>query len=139
MSKINWCLVSAIVVLASLIVGLYSAHARDLGQWENTDPVTHEWFKTLMQPDNPTASCCGEADAYHCDLINVRDGKTFCTITDERDDGPLRRPHLDIGTQIEIPDHKLKYDRGNPTGHAIVFVGPAPFLHVWCFVQNGGV
>ncbi len=96
-----------------------------------------DWFATLMQPDNPTTSCCGKADAYWCDIIHVRDSKTFCTITDDRDDRPLKRPHVPVGTEIEIPDHKLKWDRGNPTGHAIVFMPPS--MHVWCFVQAGGV
>lgn len=55
-----------------------------------------------MQPDNPSASCCGEADAYWCDTINVRDGKTFGTITDARPDAPLGRPHVPVGTEVEI-------------------------------------
>ena len=36
------------------------ANARDLGQWETTDPAVREWYQALMQPDNPSASCCGE-------------------------------------------------------------------------------
>jgi hypothetical protein len=43
------------------------ANARDLGQWEATDPVVREWYQALMQPDNPNASCCGESDAYWVD------------------------------------------------------------------------
>ena len=79
------------------------ANARDLGQWETTDPHIREWFQALMQPDNPAVSCCGEADAYWADEIHVRDGRVFATITDDRDDGPLRRPHVPIGTEIEVP------------------------------------
>ena len=52
----------------------YGAHGRDLGQWENDDPAVREWYRTLMQPDLPKASCCGEADAYWCDDVHVRDG-----------------------------------------------------------------
>jgi hypothetical protein len=140
MSKINWSLVGAVVVMSALIVFLYRvdlAHGRDLGQWENTDPEVREWYRGLMQPDNPAASCCGEADAYWADEVHVKDGKTFATITDDRDDAPLMRPHVDIGTQIEIPDYKLKWDRGNPSGHSIVFMSRGG--NVYCFVQNGGV
>lgn len=90
-----------------------------------------------MQPDNPNASCCGEADAYWCDRINVREKKTYCTITDTREDAPRHRPHVDIGTEIEIPDYKLKWDRGNPTGHAIVFLSRSQY--VYCFVQGTGI
>jgi hypothetical protein len=98
-------------------------------------PENDAWFAGLMQPDNPTASCCGEADAYWCDELHVRDGKTFCGITDDRVI-PKRTP-VPVGTQILIPPEKLKFDRGNPTGHTIVFLSTGGF--VYCFVQNGGV
>lgn len=49
-----------------LILALLSSPAlsRDLGQWEGHDPAIRQWFKSLMQPDNPNLSCCGEADGY---------------------------------------------------------------------------
>jgi hypothetical protein len=128
------CILALVFLVSSLVS---QAHARDLGQWEGGDPSVREWYQTLMQPDNPTVSCCGEADAYWCDAIHVRDGKTFCTITDDRPNEPLHRPPVAIGTEIEIPDRKLKWDRGNPTGHAIVFLSSGGA--VYCFVQNGGV
>ena len=90
-----------------------------------------------MQPDNPNASCCGEADAYWADEIHVRGGKTFATVTDSRPDGPLKRPHIAVGTQIEIPNHKLKWDRSNPTGHTVIFLSRVGY--VFCFVQGSGI
>lgn len=125
-----------LLVILSLICQ-QTAYSRDSGQWEKTDPATREWFANLRQPDNPAMSCCGEGDAYWCDEVHVRDGKTFCNITDDRDDAPLHREHVDVGTEIFIPDHKLTWKDGNPTGHAIVFLSRNQF--VWCFVQNGGV
>ncbi len=94
-----------------------------------------------MMPDAPNVSCCGEADAYWADEIHVKDGKTFATITDDRDDAPLMRPHIDVGTVIEIPNHKLKWDRGNPTGHSVLFVrtGHDGDQYVYCFVQGTGI
>lgn len=130
------------ILLGLLLLGLvlHVARARDLGQWENSDPAIREWFKTLMRPDMPTMPCCGEADGYYADEVHVRGGKTFATITDDRPDGPLGRPHIDIGTEIEIPDSKLKWDRSNPTGHAIVFLGGGAYGHwVYCFVQGSGI
>jgi hypothetical protein len=50
-----------LVMIGYLSVG---AHARDLGQWGAVDPALRNWYEALMQPDVPTASCCGEADAY---------------------------------------------------------------------------
>ena len=58
------------------IVPASAALAHDKGQWGNTDPLIRDWHQSLMQPDNPNASCCGEADAYWADEIHVRDGKT---------------------------------------------------------------
>lgn len=128
---------SPILIAAGLVLIIMPAKGRDLGQWERGDPAIRQWYQGLKMPDVPTASCCGEADAYWCDKINIRDGKTFCTITDDRPDDPLGRPHVDVGTEIEIPNHKLKWDEGNPTGHAIVFLSTSGF--VYCFVQAGGV
>jgi hypothetical protein len=111
--------------------------ARDLGQWENADPAIRQWYQSLMQPDAPHASCCGEADAYWADEIHVRNGKTYVRITDDRPDEPLGRAHIANGTEVEIPNHKLKWDRSNPTGHGILFLSRNG--HVFCYVQPGGV
>jgi hypothetical protein len=125
-----------LALLASVLVWEHRAQARDLGQWEATDPDIRQWYQSLMQPDVPTASCCGEADAYWADEVHVRDGKTYATITDDRDDGPLGRPHIPVGTEIEIPSEKLKWDRGNPTGHNVLFV--SSYRYPYCFVQGSG-
>jgi hypothetical protein len=112
------------------------AKARDLGQWENSDPRVRQWFETLMQPDNPGVRCCGEADGYWADRVEIKDGKVFAFITDTRPDGPLGRRHIPPGTKIEVPPHKLKWDRGNPTGHTVIFIGAGG--DVLCFVQATG-
>jgi hypothetical protein len=126
-----------IVAFAAVAIFIAAANAHDSGQWGKSDPAIREWYQGLMQPDNPAASCCGEADAYWADEIHVRDGKSYATITDDRDDAPLGRPHVPNGTVIEIPDHKLKWDRGNPTGHGVMFLGRQGV--VFCYVQPGGV
>lgn len=125
------------VIIAVLVVHFSAAHARDGGQWEATDPALRQWYQGLMQPDHPLSSCCGEADAYFCDDYGIHDGKPSCVITDDRADEPRNRPHIEIGTVIEIPQHKLKWDRGNPTGHGVVFMSYAGY--VFCYVQGGGV
>jgi hypothetical protein len=134
MSRINWPLAGALVVMGALLIFLYSvkfavAHDHD-------HPELDEWYATLMQPDAPNTSCCGKADAYWCDDYYARDAKAYCKITDDRDDGPLGRPHIPVGTEIEIPLNKLKFDRGNPTGHNIIFVNRSQY--VFCFVQSSG-
>jgi hypothetical protein len=130
MKRIILCLCMA----GYLITG---ASARDLVQWEAVDPKIRKWFQALMQPDVPNASCCGEADAYWTDEVHVRHGKTYAVVTDDRPDGPLLRPHVDVGTEIEIPNNKLKWDKSNPTGHGIMFLSRNRY--VFCYVQPGGV
>lgn len=151
------CLGVACVGIAILVFVFWAAvaHARDSGQWSNSDPTISQWYKTLMQPDNPAVSCCGEADAYWCDEVFSRtenDPNTdkprvynFCRITDNRDDVPLRRRPIPIGTEIRIPDHKMKWSETdpqprtliNPTGHGIVFLSRGDY--VYCYVTSGGV
>jgi hypothetical protein len=134
-----WLRNVAIGMLLALAFGLLlgqtrGASARDVGQWEASDPAIREWYRSLMQPDNPTASCCGTSDAYFADEIHVKDGKTYATITDDRPDEPLGRPHIDVGTVIEIPPQKLKWDGGNPSGHNVLFLSRGGF--VFCLVTG---
>ena len=124
-------------VLIALLISTGISHARDVGQWEGSDPAIRRWYQGLMQPDNPNMSCCGDADAYWADKIEVGDGKVYAIITDTRPDEPLGRPHVPPGTRIEIPPHKYKWDRGNPTGHAVVFLSATGA--VYCFVQATGI
>jgi hypothetical protein len=133
LKRIIFC-IFCVGIFGCLIAGGY---AHDSGQWEAVDPAIRQWYQALMQPDVPNASCCGEADAYWADEVHVRDGKTYATITDDRPDEPLRRPHVDIGTEIEIPNNKLKWDKSNPTGHGVVFLSRNGY--VFCYVQSGGI
>lgn len=122
--------IRGLVVVALFTVAFVSfalAHDHD-------HPELDSWYAGLMQPDNPTVPCCGTADAYWCDDIHVKDGKVFCQITDDRDDATLGRPHVAMGTEIEIPTHKYKWDKSNPTGHTVVFLSSS--RAVYCFVQG---
>ena len=128
------CVLSA----ACFVLWITKLPAKDLGQWESADPELRMWYEALRQPDNPTVSCCGSADAYWCDEINAGEGGASCRITDTRDDTPLRRPHVPIGTEIKIPPNKFGPGKwGNPTGHTVVFLSYS--RDVYCFVQQGGV
>lgn len=139
--KTEWrYLALAIAAVVGLIVLLFSIRispARDLGQWEASDPAVREWYQSLMQPDIPSASCCGEADAYWADSYEVKGDQYVAIITDPRPDEPLRRKHIPIGTRIVVPNSKLKYDRSNPTGHGIIFLSSGDY--VYCYVAPGGV
>ena len=135
----NFIALMLIVIICAIlaIVAALQAQARDLGQWENSDQTIRNWYKSLMRPDAPTSSCCGEADAYWADRVVVKDGKTFAIITDDRSDEPSGRPHVPVGTEIEVPNVKLKWDMSNPTGHNIIFISRERYT--FCFVQGTGI
>lgn len=126
----RWLLLAIISIVLLFAASIYPLLAHDEHHPEHT-----EWYAGLMQPDNPTAPCCGVADAYWCDDYYAKGGKAFCKITDDRI--VKGRPPVPVGTEIEIPERKLKWDRGNPTGHSIVFLSSGGA--VFCFVQSGGV
>lgn len=104
--------------------------ARDSGQWEGSPAATRHWFQSLMQPDNSALSCCGEADAFEADSFEVEGDHYVAIITDGK--GVLPN-----GTRIPVPNAKMKWDQGNPTGHGIIFIGNQGQLY--CYVAPGGV
>ena len=126
---------SIMIALAFLSV---TASARDLGQWGNQATEVSQWFRALMRPDVPNLSCCGEADAYWADQFEMSsDGQYAAIITDDRPDGPLRRPHREPGEKIVVPNDKIKWDAGNPTGHGVIFIGGQG--QVYCYVTPSGI
>lgn len=128
-----------LILIASLMLAMVrTAHARDLGQWKDSDPYIAEWYRALKQPDNKFMSCCGPADAYFADIVETGpNGELIAVITDDRADEPLNRHHVPVGTRIVVPNYKIKYDQGNPTGHIVIFLSTVN--EVFCYVQNGGV
>lgn len=105
------------------------------GDWSDNSPEIQKWYRELMQPDNPNISCCGQADAYWADLFEIEGDKYVAITTDTRD--VPNRPTIAPGTKIVIPNHKLKFDKGNPTGHGVIFVSMN--LDVYCYVVPAGI
>ena len=134
-----WLLAAVSVASLSLLfVGQLAA--KDRGQnWKEIepDPAIREWYAKQVMPDATFSPCCGEGDAYYADAFEDKDGRFYAIITDERDDKPLKRFHVDVGTRIEIPKHKFNgQERGpNITGHGIVFlqVEVNGILRVLCY------
>jgi hypothetical protein len=73
---------STILMGALMLFMAGSAVSRDLGQWASVDPSVSKWFKSLMQPDNPTISCCGGAHAYYADVFETDGDRYVAIITD---------------------------------------------------------
>jgi hypothetical protein len=120
---------TALAALAVLSIAL-PALARNSGTWSDTPAAIRQWFQNLMQPDNPAMSCCGEADAFEADTFEVEGDHYVAVITDGKG-------ILPNGTRIPVPNTKMKWDAGNPTGHGIIFLGGNGQLY--CYVAPGGV
>jgi hypothetical protein len=129
MSPRSTLALTVIALLAGPFV-LMSAHARDNGQWAAVPNDVRMWFKGLTQPDDPTVSCCGEADAFEADSFEVVGDNYVAIITGGHGDFPT-------GSRILVPNNKLKWDKGNPTGHGIIFIGSA--ANVLCYVTPSGI
>jgi len=119
-------------VFVAAIAGLTAVPtlARDNGQWENADPAIRQWFQSLKQPDHPRLSCCGEADAFEADTFEAEDNHYVAVITDGKGVIPN-------GTRIAVPNGKMKFDSGNPTGHGIIFIGNQG--QIYCYITPGGI
>jgi hypothetical protein len=129
--------VMAVIVVVVLLMMLGFARAFDKGQWDGFDPKIVQWYRALMQPDNPAVSCCGEADSYWADSFEVQGNQYVAIITDSRPDDIFKRRHVDVGTKIVVPNHKIKWDQSNPTGHGVIFLSRNDY--VFCYVPPGGV
>ena len=117
-------------IVSVLMLMSLPAAARDNGQWDDQPAYLRQWFQKLMQPDNPHMSCCGEADAFEADSFEVRGEQYVAIITNGKGVIP-------DGMRIPVPNQKLKWDEGNPTGHGIIFIGADG--QVFCYVTPGGV
>jgi hypothetical protein len=136
MKEERWATFWLIVAIASMIAAwAFLASFRPARAHDH--PEHDRWYQTLMMPDNPSVRCCGQDDEYRCDAF-VRNGETWCRVTDQR--VIPNRPAVAVGTEIFIPPHKYKFDQGNPTGHTLVFGRPqGEDFYVYCFVQGTGI
>lgn len=134
-------------LIFATVMALTPVLARDPNGLYDPGSETSRWYRSLMQPDQydengkNVYSCCGDADAYYCDGLHTRsDGKSVCTITDERPDAPHDRRHIPPGTEIVIPPEKLmnaeQIHHMNPTGHGVVFLRWDNW--VFCYVMETG-
>ncbi len=98
-----------------------------------------DWFENLNRFEHSIGmmvSCCEEYDAVYADQWRVDElGQLFATVTGA---GPRNHWWAPIGREYYISDYKIVWNRGNPTGHSILFVSPLT-LQSLCFVFAEGV
>jgi hypothetical protein len=129
-----------LIVVVLHLAMIDAAYARNLGQWDlkenETTPEERLWYQTVKQPDYPTTSCCGEADAYEANLFEMQGDQYVAIITDTRPDKPRKRVHRPVGTKIVVPNQKVKKDQPNPLGRGVIFLHPES-SHVYCYFPPG--
>jgi hypothetical protein len=92
------------------------------------DQLLHKkFYSTWHMPDNPTVSCCNDADCYPTE-IKYADGKIYAK---RREDGKY----------ILIPPEKVERNRDNPDGRNHLCAPPpsvsSPSDTVFCFALGG--
>jgi hypothetical protein len=132
------CALRSCLVWLSAIWGLpqgaiaQDAASHEHGQVERHHPpqdmVLHEkFYSTWRMPDNPTMSCCNNADCYPTD-IKYLDGNIYAR---RREDGKY----------ILIPPQKVEHNRDNPDGQNHLCAPPPGLSNssdtVFCFALGG--
>ena len=72
----------------------------------------------------------GVADAFEADNFEVEDDHYVAIITNGKGVYPN-------GARFPVPNYKMKWDAGNPTGHGILFIGSQG--QIYCYIVPGGV
>lgn len=112
------------------VLAATTALARDTGQWGNQPPEIRAWFQSVMQPENPYQSCCGEADAFDAEMVGEEpDGAMDVRILA----GPVTEW---IGTVVIVPREKLQVRYGNPLDKIILFIGAGG--KIYCLIPRVG-
>ena len=92
------------------------------------DQLLHEkFYATWHMPDNPSVSCCNEADCYPTEIKYV--------------DGNIYAKRREDGKYIPVPPEKVERNRDNPDGRNHLCAPPPNGLHasdtVFCFALGG--
>lgn len=117
-----------LILIAALMCA--PALARDNGQWGDSPPEIRAWFQSVMQPNNPYVSCCGEADAFEVELEGDNpDGSIDTRIVDGKGMVP-------DGTEVDVPRSRLQAKYGNPLDKYILFLGTGG--QVYCLIPKVG-
>jgi hypothetical protein len=92
------------------------------------DQLLHEkFYSTWRMPDNPSASCCNDADCYPAEIRYV--------------DGNIYAKRREDGKYIPIPPEKVERNRDNPDGRNHLCAPPPNAFHqsdtVFCFALGG--
>jgi hypothetical protein len=127
--------------IAATVAAAFPVRAGDL--WRAQDhhecDLICEWVRDLKVPGTREAgnpqSCCGEGDRYEADNFE-RDGDQYVAVVT---DGHGIVPN---GTKVIIPNSRVNWRDGNPTGRGQVFLSQRHddgTYFVYCYAPPGGV
>lgn len=113
----------ALCLVAALAQAQEGGHGVDARQGLDTqrhhpsqDQPLHETFYSKWHmPDNPSASCCNEADCYPTEIKFV--------------DGKICAKRREGGKYIPVPPQKVERNRDNPDGRNHLCAPPPSAFH----------
>jgi len=90
-------------------------------------PLHEKFYSAWHMPDNPSVSCCNQADCYPTEIKYV--------------DGEIYAKRREDGKYIPIPPQKVERNRDNPDGRNHLCAPPPSVYHpsdtVYCFALGG--
>ena len=107
--------------LVALLASVVQASAG--GQWP--DGPRSQWFKSLLQPDNPGVSCCDISDCHQTEAKQLPDGNWTAVIEDQKG------KHW-----IAVPPGKVVKTPQTIDGEAYICDSPYVPDTVFCFVPS---
>jgi len=108
--------------------------AQDVGQDPDArhhpqeDQFLHgKFYSTWRMPDNPSASCCNDADCYPTEIKYI--------------DGNIYAKRREDGKYLLVPTGKVEWNRDNPDGRNHLCAPPPNVWHptdtIYCFTLGG--
>jgi hypothetical protein len=138
--------------IAAVVIGVLMCVHLAAAQTKYASPDLSEYYTSLMQPDNPKSSCCGDGDRYFADKTEACTAEDLAIVPScaivaiITDDGPnvfdvpdgqggtrtIKRPPIPVGTRIPVPASKVRKNPiPNPTDRNIVFTGTSLYPYCW--------
>jgi hypothetical protein len=122
--------VRSLVVVAGLALLASPAAAQGHNHPPQDADLHEKFYSTWHMPDNPSASCCNQADCYPTEIKMV--GTSI--YARRREDGKY----------ILVPARKVEHNRDNPDGRNHICAPPPsatsyPPDTVFCFSLGGGI
>jgi hypothetical protein len=118
-----------IIALLALFISPVFAQEHHAGHPAADIPIHEKFYSTWFMPDQPTKSCCNQADCYPTQV--------------KFEDGHWSAQRREDGKFIPIPWQKVEQNRDNPDGRSHVCMPPATATYyppntIFCFTLGGG-